>query len=81
MDFFFFNETRNLQAVPTLNGTSFENGPVSVDLYSTPQYQRDQHSDCTGELFAPSPQLEKRTASDSQEVSPLTTDPDPRSCV
>lgn len=48
---------KNLQAVPTLNGTSFdfvttENGPVSLDLYSTPQYKRDQHSDCAGELFA-----------------------------
>lgn len=41
--------------MPALNGTSFdfvttENGPVSLDLYSTPQYKRDQHGDCTGEL-------------------------------
>lgn len=54
---YFFLMKINLQAVPTLNGTSFdfvttENGPVSLDLYSTPQYKRDQHSDCTGELFA-----------------------------
>uniref|UniRef100_H2TFE0 Piezo type mechanosensitive ion channel component 2 n=1 Tax=Takifugu rubripes TaxID=31033 RepID=H2TFE0_TAKRU len=37
-------------AVPTSNGTSFdfvttENGPVSLDLYSTPQYKRDTHED------------------------------------
>ncbi|CAG07119.1 unnamed protein product [Tetraodon nigroviridis] len=40
------------EAVPTLNGTSFdfvttENGPVSLDLYSTPQYKRDQRRGCT----------------------------------
>lgn len=50
----FFNDNAHLQAVPTSNGTSFdfvttENGPVCLDLYSTPQYKRDQHSDCTGE--------------------------------
>lgn len=60
---FFFDENHNIQAVPALNGTSFdfvptENGPVSLDLYSTPQYKRDPHGDCTGELFA-SPQLVK----------------------
>uniref|UniRef100_A0A4W6FQJ1 Piezo type mechanosensitive ion channel component 2 n=1 Tax=Lates calcarifer TaxID=8187 RepID=A0A4W6FQJ1_LATCA len=37
------------QAVPTSNGTSFEfpagNGPVCLDLYSTPQYKIDQPSD------------------------------------
>uniref|UniRef100_A0A3P8T1X2 Piezo type mechanosensitive ion channel component 2 n=1 Tax=Amphiprion percula TaxID=161767 RepID=A0A3P8T1X2_AMPPE len=36
----------DLQAVPTSNGTSFdfvttENGPVCLDLYSTPQYKLD----------------------------------------
>ncbi|XP_056911849.1 piezo-type mechanosensitive ion channel component 2 isoform X3 [Takifugu flavidus] len=45
--------TDEKNAVPTSNGTSFdfvttENGPVSLDLYSTPQYKRDTHSDCTG---------------------------------
>uniref|UniRef100_A0A8D0CNE2 Piezo type mechanosensitive ion channel component 2 n=1 Tax=Sander lucioperca TaxID=283035 RepID=A0A8D0CNE2_SANLU len=45
----------DLQAVPTSNGTSFdfvatENGPVCLDLYSTPQYKMDQPSDGTGEL-------------------------------
>lgn len=45
-----------LQAVPTSNGTSFdfvtaENGPVCLDLYSTPHYKMDQPSDGTGELF------------------------------
>lgn len=44
------------QAVPTSNGTSFdfvttENGPVCLDLYSTPQYKMDQPSDCAGEPF------------------------------
>lgn len=56
----FFNENYVIQAVPALNGTSFdfvptENGPVSLDLYSTPQYKRDPHGDCTGELFASPP--------------------------
>lgn len=45
-----------LQAVPNLNGTSFdfvtiENGPVCLDLYATPQYKMDQPSVGTGELF------------------------------
>lgn len=45
------------QAVPTSNGTSFdfvttENGPVCLDLYSTPQYKMDKHSECTGEPVA-----------------------------
>ncbi|TNM98493.1 hypothetical protein fugu_014739 [Takifugu bimaculatus] len=45
--------TDEKNAVPTSNGTSFdfvttENGPVSLDLYSTPQYKRDTHGDCTG---------------------------------
>ncbi|XP_028449157.1 piezo-type mechanosensitive ion channel component 2 isoform X1 [Perca flavescens] len=40
------------EAVPTSNGTSFdfvatENGPVCLDLYSTPQYKMDQPSDGT----------------------------------
>ncbi|XP_031720951.1 piezo-type mechanosensitive ion channel component 2 isoform X3 [Anarrhichthys ocellatus] len=40
------------EAVPTSNGTSFDfvttdNGPVCVDLYSTPQYKMDQPSDVT----------------------------------
>ncbi|XP_075877858.1 piezo-type mechanosensitive ion channel component 2 isoform X2 [Nelusetta ayraudi] len=40
------------EAVPTPNGTSFdfvttENGPVCLDLYSTPQYKLDQQGDCT----------------------------------
>uniref|UniRef100_A0A8C9X2X2 Piezo type mechanosensitive ion channel component 2 n=1 Tax=Sander lucioperca TaxID=283035 RepID=A0A8C9X2X2_SANLU len=44
-----------MKAVPTSNGTSFdfvatENGPVCLDLYSTPQYKMDQPSDGTGEL-------------------------------
>uniref|UniRef100_A0A8C9X545 Piezo type mechanosensitive ion channel component 2 n=1 Tax=Sander lucioperca TaxID=283035 RepID=A0A8C9X545_SANLU len=48
----------DLQAVPTSNGTSFdfvatENGPVCLDLYSTPQYKMDQPSDGTGELGYP----------------------------
>lgn len=47
----------DLQAVPTSNGTSFdfvttENGPVCLDLYSTPQYKLDQPSDVKGELCA-----------------------------
>uniref|UniRef100_A0A3Q2SU17 Piezo type mechanosensitive ion channel component 2 n=1 Tax=Fundulus heteroclitus TaxID=8078 RepID=A0A3Q2SU17_FUNHE len=42
----------NPQVVPTSNGTSFdfvttENGPISLDLYSTPQYKLDKLSDCT----------------------------------
>ncbi|KAI3374769.1 hypothetical protein L3Q82_021318 [Scortum barcoo] len=42
----------DLQAVPTSNGTSFEfvtteNGPVCLDLYSTPQYKMDQPNDGT----------------------------------
>lgn len=46
------------QAMPTPNGTSFdfvttENGPVCLDLYSTPQYKLDQQGDCTGELCFP----------------------------
>uniref|UniRef100_A0A3Q1C0D1 Piezo-type mechanosensitive ion channel component n=1 Tax=Amphiprion ocellaris TaxID=80972 RepID=A0A3Q1C0D1_AMPOC len=46
----------DLQAVPTSNGTSFdfvtaENGPVCLDLYSTPQYKLDQPMDSPGELF------------------------------
>lgn len=64
MEMFSFNEIAPLQAVPTSNGTSFdfvttENGPVSLDLYSTPQYKRDKHGDCMGEpsaLFPPTPQ-------------------------
>uniref|UniRef100_A0A3Q0T344 Piezo type mechanosensitive ion channel component 2 n=1 Tax=Amphilophus citrinellus TaxID=61819 RepID=A0A3Q0T344_AMPCI len=45
---YLFND--DLQAVPTSNGTSFdfattENGPVCLDLYSTPQYKMDQPSD------------------------------------
>ncbi|XP_054480874.1 LOW QUALITY PROTEIN: piezo-type mechanosensitive ion channel component 2 [Anoplopoma fimbria] len=40
------------EAVPTSNGTSFdfvtaENGPVCLDLYSTPTYKMDQPSDGT----------------------------------
>ncbi|XP_070774836.1 piezo-type mechanosensitive ion channel component 2 [Enoplosus armatus] len=40
------------EAVPTSNGTSFEfvttdNGPVCLDLYSTPQYKMDQPGDET----------------------------------
>ncbi|KAK5919869.1 hypothetical protein CgunFtcFv8_023731 [Champsocephalus gunnari] len=40
------------EAVPISNGTSFEfvtteNGPVCLDLYSTPQYKMDQPSDGT----------------------------------
>ncbi|XP_068197300.1 piezo-type mechanosensitive ion channel component 2 [Antennarius striatus] len=40
------------EAVPTLNGMSFdfvtsENGPVCLDLYSTPQYKMDQARDGT----------------------------------
>uniref|UniRef100_A0A3B4TXV1 Piezo type mechanosensitive ion channel component 2 n=1 Tax=Seriola dumerili TaxID=41447 RepID=A0A3B4TXV1_SERDU len=40
------------EVVPTSNGTSFdfvtaENGPVCLDLYSTPQYKMDQPSDGT----------------------------------
>ncbi|XP_070830644.1 piezo-type mechanosensitive ion channel component 2 [Chaetodon trifascialis] len=40
------------EAVPTSNGTSFdfvttENGPVCLDLYSTPHYKMDQPSDGT----------------------------------
>uniref|UniRef100_A0A3B4TZT6 Piezo type mechanosensitive ion channel component 2 n=1 Tax=Seriola dumerili TaxID=41447 RepID=A0A3B4TZT6_SERDU len=46
--FVIFND--DLQVVPTSNGTSFdfvtaENGPVCLDLYSTPQYKMDQPSD------------------------------------
>ncbi|XP_056276560.1 piezo-type mechanosensitive ion channel component 2 isoform X2 [Pseudoliparis swirei] len=42
--------TDEKNAVPTSNGTSFdfvttENGPVCLDLYSTPQYKLDQPSD------------------------------------
>ncbi|XP_068604478.1 piezo-type mechanosensitive ion channel component 2 [Brachionichthys hirsutus] len=38
------------EAVPTINGTSFdfvatENGPVCLDLFSTPQYKMDQARD------------------------------------
>ncbi|XP_063742823.1 piezo-type mechanosensitive ion channel component 2 isoform X2 [Eleginops maclovinus] len=44
--------TDEKNAVPTSNGTSFEfvtteNGPVCLDLYSTPQYKMDQPSDGT----------------------------------
>ena len=44
------------QAVPTSNGTSFEfvtteNGPVCLDLYSTPQYKMDQPNEGTGGHF------------------------------
>ncbi|XP_072220008.1 piezo-type mechanosensitive ion channel component 2 [Leuresthes tenuis] len=40
------------EVIPTSNGTSFdfvttENGPVCLDLYSTPQYKMDQRSDST----------------------------------
>ncbi|XP_028282873.1 piezo-type mechanosensitive ion channel component 2 isoform X3 [Parambassis ranga] len=40
------------EAVPTLNGTSFDfvttdNGPVCLDLYSTPQYKMDHTGDDT----------------------------------
>uniref|UniRef100_A0A3Q3BAU1 Piezo type mechanosensitive ion channel component 2 n=1 Tax=Kryptolebias marmoratus TaxID=37003 RepID=A0A3Q3BAU1_KRYMA len=43
-----------LQALPTANGTSFdfvatENGPVCLDLYSTPQYKLDRPDDGSGE--------------------------------
>uniref|UniRef100_A0A8C5GVZ2 Piezo-type mechanosensitive ion channel component n=1 Tax=Gouania willdenowi TaxID=441366 RepID=A0A8C5GVZ2_GOUWI len=45
-----------LMALPTSNGTSFEfvtteNGPVCLDLYSTPQYKMDKLCDVTGELI------------------------------
>ncbi|XP_070700828.1 piezo-type mechanosensitive ion channel component 2 [Pempheris klunzingeri] len=44
--------TDEKNAVPTLNGTSFdfvttENGPVCLDLYSTPHYKMDQPRDDT----------------------------------
>ncbi|XP_058468470.1 piezo-type mechanosensitive ion channel component 2 isoform X3 [Solea solea] len=44
--------TDEKNAVPTSNGTSFEfvtteNGPVCLDLYSTPQYKMDQPNDGT----------------------------------
>ncbi|XP_047446292.1 piezo-type mechanosensitive ion channel component 2 isoform X2 [Mugil cephalus] len=44
--------TDEKNGVPTSNGTSFdfvatENGPVCLDLYSTPQYKMDQASDGT----------------------------------
>ncbi|XP_021176545.2 piezo-type mechanosensitive ion channel component 2 isoform X3 [Fundulus heteroclitus] len=44
--------TDEKNVVPTSNGTSFdfvttENGPISLDLYSTPQYKLDKLSDCT----------------------------------
>uniref|UniRef100_A0A8C5GY39 Piezo-type mechanosensitive ion channel component n=1 Tax=Gouania willdenowi TaxID=441366 RepID=A0A8C5GY39_GOUWI len=43
-----------LMALPTSNGTSFEfvtteNGPVCLDLYSTPQYKMDKLCDVTEE--------------------------------
>ncbi|KAM4727569.1 piezo-type mechanosensitive ion channel component 2 isoform 2-T2 [Anableps anableps] len=43
--------TDEKNVVPTLNGTSFdfvttENGPIPLDLYSTPQYKPDKLSDC-----------------------------------
>uniref|UniRef100_A0A3Q1J0V3 Piezo-type mechanosensitive ion channel component n=1 Tax=Anabas testudineus TaxID=64144 RepID=A0A3Q1J0V3_ANATE len=45
----------NSVPVPTSNGTSFDfvtaaNGPVRLDLYSTPKYKMDQPTDETGEL-------------------------------
>ncbi|XP_042353330.1 LOW QUALITY PROTEIN: piezo-type mechanosensitive ion channel component 2 [Plectropomus leopardus] len=45
-------DTDEKNAVPTSNGTSFdfvttENGPVCLDLYSTPQYKMDQPNDGT----------------------------------
>lgn len=60
---YLFND--DLQAVPTSNGTSFdfattENGPVCLDLYSTPQYKMDQPSDGTGELIITSPTNRQR---------------------
>ncbi|XP_038146759.1 piezo-type mechanosensitive ion channel component 2 [Cyprinodon tularosa] len=38
------------EVVPTSNGTSFDfvtNGPLALDLYSTPQYKLDKLTDCT----------------------------------
>ncbi|XP_034038368.1 piezo-type mechanosensitive ion channel component 2 [Thalassophryne amazonica] len=66
--------TDEKNALPTSNGTSFEfvtteNGPVSLDLYSTPQYKMDQRSDgvekkdeCVYEVCLPpeEPALESR---------------------
>lgn len=57
-----------LQAVPFSNGTSFDfvttkNGPVCLDLYSTPQYKMDQARDGTGEplrCFSDCPRKERR---------------------
>lgn len=48
----------DLQVESTPNGTSFdfvtsENGPVCLDLYSTPQYKLDQPDDCKGERCFP----------------------------
>ncbi|XP_015247000.1 PREDICTED: piezo-type mechanosensitive ion channel component 2 [Cyprinodon variegatus] len=40
------------EVVPTSNGTSFDfvtNGPLALDLYSTPQYKLDKLTDCTAE--------------------------------
>lgn len=53
-----FMHCDDLQAEPTPNGTSFdfvttENGPVCLDLYSTPQYKLDQPDDCKGERCFP----------------------------
>lgn len=53
-----FMHCDDLQVEPTLNGTSFdfvttENGPVCLDLYSTPQYKLDQPDDCKGERCFP----------------------------
>uniref|UniRef100_A0A3Q1K6X9 Uncharacterized protein n=1 Tax=Anabas testudineus TaxID=64144 RepID=A0A3Q1K6X9_ANATE len=47
--------------VPTSNGTSFDfvtaaNGPVRLDLYSTPKYKMDQPTDETGELLCLPPE-------------------------
>uniref|UniRef100_A0A672G1B5 Piezo type mechanosensitive ion channel component 2 n=1 Tax=Salarias fasciatus TaxID=181472 RepID=A0A672G1B5_SALFA len=58
------------QAVPTSNGTSFEfitteNGPVCLDLYSTPQYKMDHPGNGTGERLTCT--FKEITESESEE--------------